>query len=100
MRILAAALSLFAFTGAAVAQSCAARETIITDLRNDYSEELAFGGIRSVRGVLAVMEVWVSRETWTYTVLLSHANGISCVLFVGTGFFEALQEIEPDGDPT
>lgn len=98
MRILAAVLLVFAFTSAAVAQNCAARETIIADLRNDYSEELAFGGIRSVRGVLAVMEVWVSRETGTYTVLLSHANGISCVLFVGTGFFEVFQEI--DGDPT
>ncbi len=81
------------------ANSCAQREHVIAKLQDSYSEELAFGGLQKTRGAQAVMEVWASRETGSYTVLLTNPNGISCIVFVGTDFFEAVPRKETAGNP-
>ncbi|WP_419740610.1 hypothetical protein [Ruegeria sp.] len=46
------------------------------------------------------MEVWTSRETGSYTVLVTHANGLSCIVAVGTDFFEAIPKVKVDGTPS
>ncbi|WP_170481131.1 hypothetical protein [Ruegeria arenilitoris] len=84
----------------AFAQNCAEREHLITKLQNSYSEKLAFGGLQKTRGAQSVMEVWTSEETGSYTVLVTHANGISCIVAVGTDFFEATSKETPDGIPS
>lgn len=76
--------------GPAFAQNCAERDHVIEKLRKTYSEELMFGGLQKTRGKRSVMEVWVSEEKGTYTVLVTHANGLSCIVAVGTDFFEAM----------
>ena len=64
---------------------------MIAKLQDSYSEELAFGGLQKTRGAQSVMEVWTSKETGSYTVLVTQANGIqSCIVAVGTDFFEAI----------
>lgn len=83
-----------------LAQSCALRTDVIAKLQQTYSEELAFGGLQKTRGGQSVMEVWASRETGTYTVLLTHANGISCIVAAGTDFFEAIPRVAADGTPS
>lgn len=95
-RILILAAGLFAFP--AQAQNCAEREKVIAKLRDSYSEELAFGGLQKTRGAQSVMEVWTSEETGSYTVLVTHANGISCIVAVGTDFFEAVPKIKVEDD--
>ncbi|WP_171230176.1 hypothetical protein [Ruegeria sp. HKCCA4008] len=82
------------------AQNCAARDHIISKLQENYAEELAFGGLQKTRGAQAVMEVWTSKETGSYTVLVTNANGISCIVAVGTDFFEAIPKIEIEGTPS
>ncbi|MGV6803193.1 MAG: hypothetical protein ACWA49_03235 [Ruegeria sp.] len=84
----------------ASAQSCALRGDVIAKLQQTYSEELAFGGLQNTRGGQSVMEVWASRESGTYTVLVTHANGISCIVAAGTDFFEAIPKIKAEGTPS
>ncbi|WP_109313839.1 MULTISPECIES: hypothetical protein [Ruegeria] len=84
----------------AFAKSCAQREHVVAKLQSSYSEELVFGGLQKTRGASAVMEVWTSKETGSYTVLVTQANGISCIVAVGTDFFEAIPKIELKGEPS
>ncbi|NOC84715.1 hypothetical protein GS610_04800 [Ruegeria sp. HKCCD6228] len=84
----------------AFAQNCATRDHIISKLQENYAEELAFGGLQKTRGAQSVMEVWTSKETGSYTVLVTNANGISCIVAVGTDFFEAIPKIEIEGTPS
>ncbi len=84
----------------AFARTCAEREHVIAKLQDSYSEELAFGGLQKTRGAQSVMEVWTSKETGSYTVLVTQANGISCIVAVGTDFFEAIPKVKVDGTPS
>ncbi len=84
----------------ALAASCAQRDDVIAKLQSTYSEELTFGGLQKSRGAQSVMEVWSSKATGTYTVLLTNANGISCIVAAGTDFFEAIPKIKAEGTPS
>ncbi|SDX41628.1 hypothetical protein SAMN05444358_105195 [Ruegeria halocynthiae] len=84
----------------AFAQNCAQRDHVIAKLQDSYAEELAFGGLQKSRGTHSVMEVWTSKETGSYTVLVTRANGISCIVAVGTDFFEAIPKIKAEGTPS
>ena len=81
-------------------QNCAQRDDVIAKLQDSYSEQLAFGGLQKSRGAQSVMEVWTSEETGSYTVLVTHANGLSCIVAVGTVFFEAIPKIKVEGTPS
>jgi len=97
---IALAFGMAATAPPAFAQSCAQREHVIAKLQDSYSEELAFGGLQKTRGAQAVLEVWTSKETGTYTVLVTQANGVSCIVAVGTDFFEAIPKIKLKGQPS
>ena len=84
----------------AFAQNCAERDHEIAKLQDSYAEELVFGGLQKSRGAQSVMEVWTSKETGSYTVLVTQANGISCIVAVGTDFFEAIPKIKVEGTPS
>lgn len=84
----------------AFARSCAERDDIVAKLQENYAEELAFGGLQKTRSAQSVMEVWASKETGSYTVLVTNANGISCIVAVGTDFFEAIPKIKIEGTPS
>jgi hypothetical protein len=92
-------LAFLLLTGPAFAQACAPRPDVIAKLTDTYGEALRFGGLQKTRGGQAVLEVWASPETGTYTVLLSHPNGLSCIMGAGTDFFEAIPADEPAGNP-
>lgn len=95
---LAGAMSLYPTSAEAQSSNCAERGQVIKKLQESYGEELAFGGLQKTRGGQAVMEVWTSKQTGSYTVLITHANGISCIVSVGTDFFEAIPKVELDDD--
>ena len=73
----------------AFAGTCAQRDHLIERLQATYSEELTVGGLQKTRNAQSVMEIWASSETGTFTVLLTHPSGISCVVAAGTDFFKA-----------
>ncbi len=97
---IALAFGMAATAPPAFAQNCAQRDHVIAKLQDGYAEELAFGGLQKTRGGQSVMEVWTSKETGSYTVLVTNANGISCIVAVGTDFFEAIPKITVDGTPS
>ncbi len=84
----------------AFAASCGARDSVVANLKDKYSEQLTVGGLQKTRGSQAVMEIWSSVETGTFTVLLTQANGISCIVAAGTDFFEAVPKLIADGTPS
>lgn len=94
-----ALLAFLLLTGPAFAQTCAPRPDMVAKLEADYGEQLRFGGVQKTRGTLVVLEVWVSPKTGSYTLLLSHPNGLSCMISAGTDFFEAIPVKKPTGNP-
>lgn len=96
--LFASLLAFLLLTGPAVAQTCEPRPDMAAKLADKYGESMQFSGLQKTRGGQAVLEVWASPETGTYTVLLSHANGLSCIIAVGTDFFEATPADEPAGN--
>ncbi len=81
----------------AVAASCGMRDALVEQLTKKYSETLTVGGLQKVNGAQSVMEIWSSSETGTYTVLLTQANGTSCIIAAGTDFFEAVPKVTVEG---
>jgi hypothetical protein len=63
------------------AMVCAPREGLVAALTGSYGETLAARGLQNAR---SIVELWTSAETGTFTVLVSRADGISCVLSTGT----------------
>ncbi|MDJ0826995.1 MAG: hypothetical protein QNJ16_15990 [Rhodobacter sp.] len=66
-------------------QNCGPREAVIERLKGGFGEGLAAGGLRSEAQVL---EVWAAPETGTWTVLMTRADGISCVMASGTNWHQ------------
>ena len=44
-------------------------------------------GLQGNKNVQTMVEVWASEKTGTFTMLLTSAEGVSCVVAVGTNFF-------------
>ncbi|MCV2892650.1 hypothetical protein [Lentibacter sp. XHP0401] len=65
----------------AYADSCTTRDVMVERLQNTYQEELTGGGLH---GASAVVEVWVSVETGTFTVISTNTAGEACILATGT----------------
>lgn len=81
----------------AFASACGLRENVVDRLQSQYSEALTAGGLQAGRNVQTVVEVWASEETGTFTVMLTNARGVSCIVATGTDFFTQAIEAEPEG---
>ena len=89
--ILALAL-VAAFAAPAVeAANCAQRDAVVKRLETKYSEKLIARGLQSKT---ALMELFGSPDTGTFTVLITNPNGVSCG--VGAGTHLIFEEIKPD----
>lgn len=64
---------------------CAPRDQIVERLKEQFGEALAGGGLRSE---MQVLEVWAAPETGTWTVLMTRADGITCVMASGTNWHQ------------
>lgn len=67
--------------------NCASREMVIEKLETGYGESFAGGGLQNSS---SIFEVWFSKEKGTWTILLTRADGTSCVMAAGTNWREAL----------
>ncbi|PIV72997.1 MAG: hypothetical protein COW55_14705 [Rhodobacteraceae bacterium CG17_big_fil_post_rev_8_21_14_2_50_65_11] len=70
----------------ALAQSllCGPRPAVTASLARNRGEHLAGAGVQTSRQVI---ELWISQETNSFTVLLTLANGASCLIANGEDFF-------------
>lgn len=79
------------FAGPAWAQNnCGDRGVVIERLASKFGEAFAGGGLRNSQ---AIIEVWASEETGTWTILMTLPDGQSCVMAAGTNWRTGLPEI-------
>jgi hypothetical protein len=67
----------------ASAQSCGDREEMVSGLGTLHSERLVAAGLQDERHVV---EVWASQDGSTWTILLSRADGVSCIVGAGNAW--------------
>lgn len=87
----AAALAVIATTDPAAAQNrmnCGVRDSLVARLAEKYGEQQTGAGLG---GANAMLEVWTSPETGTWTILLTRPNGVSCIVAAGRHW----REVEP-----
>ena len=61
--------------------ACAPRAALVDKLSSAYSETREGAGLRTGTQIL---EIWTSAETGTWTVLITRADGLSCIVASGT----------------
>ncbi len=65
----------------ALAQSaCAPRDKIVSQLTDKYGEVSHGVGLQSGT---KLVEVWSSKRTGSWSILVTHASGLSCILATG-----------------
>ena len=69
------------------ANNCAMREQVVERLQSQYLEHLSAGGLQGVSATEAVIEIWSSAETGTFTVLQTQPDGVTCIMATGTDWF-------------
>lgn len=74
-------------------EKCAARDILADRLEKKFSERLTSGGLQ---GEDTLIEVWTSEITGSFTVLASHANGISCLVAAGSDWSALTPVPSPD----
>lgn len=79
---------------------CGLRTMIVERLQAQYAEEFTGGGLQSSQTATAIIEVWTSPATGTFTVLLTNPNGMSCIVAAGTDWFAETVKPVKDGVPS
>ncbi len=81
--LLTAALLSATTLPAQAAQHCAARDHVIARLDTGYGETRQSWGLAANNSVI---EVYASDETGTWTILVTTAQGVSCILASGQAY--------------
>ena len=74
--------------------SCAPRDSLIERLASGYGEALAAGGLQSETRVI---EIYAAPETGTWTVVMTQADGLSCIMASGTNWHQKEPEMAVKG---
>ncbi|ETX15114.1 hypothetical protein OCH239_17660 [Roseivivax halodurans JCM 10272] len=93
-----AALAALTAAGAASAQqgrACGPRDTVLEKLEKRYGETRQSVGLAANE---QMVEVYASPETGTWTILMTSAAGVTCLMATGQAFAE-WTETEAAGDP-
>ncbi|MEL6642640.1 MAG: hypothetical protein AAFQ79_01785 [Pseudomonadota bacterium] len=75
---------------------CAERQAITDRLQSGYGETYAGGGVRNAE---SIFEIWKSDEKGTWTILMTMADGRSCVMASGTNWRDLESVRRPAGVP-
>jgi hypothetical protein len=74
--------------------ACMPRASLVQSLEDRHGERLTGGGLRSAT---QVVEIWSSDKTGSFTVFVSRADGISCVIATGQNWQNSTPKVIPDG---
>ncbi|MDA7426468.1 hypothetical protein [Thalassococcus lentus] len=80
---------------AQTATTCAPREQIVERLAVKYGESRQSMGLG---GNNSVVEVFASLETGTWTITVTTAAGVTCLVASGQAFEELAEALPPKGD--
>ncbi|QIE54673.1 hypothetical protein G5B40_03990 [Pikeienuella piscinae] len=78
------------------AATCGERTSIVAALKKKHGESAAGVGIA---GETAVVELWSSAETGTWTILLTRPDGVTCLMAAGHAWAGQSTELAALGDP-
>lgn len=59
---------------------CASRDMLVEKLQDSYSEAYQGGGLQSSTSLI---EIWSSPKTGSWTMLMTRADGVSCIVATG-----------------
>lgn len=92
-----AGLGLIALTAgsAFAANNCAPRDAVLGRLATGYGETRQSMGLGSNN---AVVEVFASDETGTWTITVTMPNGMTCLVASGQAFEELAEALPADGN--
>ncbi|MDJ1015942.1 MAG: hypothetical protein QNJ35_05470 [Paracoccaceae bacterium] len=77
--------------------NCASRDMVVEKLESRYGEYFAGGGLQNQT---RIFEVWFSEEKGTWTILMTRADGTSCIMASGTNWREGDTSLKkPAGIP-
>ncbi len=93
-----AGLATILLAGSAEAQgrACGPRDSVLERLEGDYGETRQSIGLAANA---QMVEVFASPDTGTWTILMTSATGITCLMATGDAF-ERWAEVDLPGDPT
>lgn len=86
-----AALMAATLAGPALAANCAPRDMIVDRLAEKYGESRQSMGLGANN---AVVEVFASEETGTWTITVTSVHGVTCLVASGQAF-ESIAEVLP-----
>lgn len=96
IKIGAIALALLAPTLLHAQTNCATRDKVVESLSGSYGENFAGGGVQNAQ---RIFEVWYSEEKGTWTILMTRADGQSCIMASGTNWRDGDGVKLPQGIP-
>lgn len=76
-------------------RNCGPREAVIEGLATKYGETRQSMGLGSNN---AVVEVFASIETGSWTITVTSANGVTCLVASGQAFEELAEALPPKGN--
>lgn len=88
------ALALTACAPAHAQNACGDRESVVDRLAEGYGETRRSIGLAPNN---AVLEMFASLETGTWTIIVTQASGLTCVVATGQAYEEFDPEIVPSG---
>lgn len=89
--MISAALAAVCLSGPADASNCAPREMVVDRLASKYGEARQSMGLGANN---AVIEVFASSETGTWTITVTSVHGVTCLVASGQAF-EATADVLP-----
>lgn len=85
-KVWVAAACVFGVAGPAMADAaCGARDQIVTQLQAKYKETHRASGLETDT---KMVEIWTSDESGTWTILITKANGQTCVAAAGRNWLD------------
>lgn len=79
----------------ALAANCAPRDTVVERLASKYGESRKSMGLGANN---AVVEVFASEETGTWTITVTSAKGVTCLVASGQAFEELTEVLPVEGN--
>lgn len=92
IKYIVAALMVASSVSAQGAQNCATREKVIARLAEKYGETRQSMGLGSNN---AVMEVFANDASGSWTITVTMANGVMCMMASGQAFEEISEALPP-----
>lgn len=94
--VLAFALIALSSPVSAQQQQCGPRNTVVAHLADKYSETRRSVGLTANN---MMMEVYASAASGSWTITVTSAQGITCLVASGQGFEPVVEELPAKGSP-